>query len=142
MISRPVHACIGFFTKSPGLSTNSPYPQNTSTSFGCPIKCGWCGSTIEASQLEFARVTSPPSPGTLPVIPRTSWKKVGSRRVVVKETDLDSSTWPAKADGRPNSGRPAAIVSHSAQDPPSDLPLRTGATSIEPRLEASVLEPS
>ena len=38
-------------------------------------------------------------------------------------------------------GRPAAIFSHSVHEPPLDFAFSTGAASIEPKLEDSVIEP-
>jgi hypothetical protein len=73
---------------------------------------------MDANQLDCGKVISSPSPGTLPVRSRRSWKKVGSWRVVVNDLHFDSSMWSVKFAGRPNSGRPAAIFSHSAHEPP------------------------
>ncbi len=45
------------------------------------------------------------------------------------------------AAGLPNSGRPLAIFSHSAQPWLSSLVSFWGGLVIEPRLEASVIDP-
>ena len=95
---------------------------------------------METSHAESAKVISPPSPGTLPVKSRSMRKKVGSRSVAVNDT-----IWTDRVIGEdrrmPESGLPSAILSQSVQAPPSVLPLSTGAESMEPRLEASVMEP-
>ncbi len=91
------------------------------------MKWGWCGNTIDANQLDSGKVIRPPSPGTLPVRSPMSRKNVGSCRVVVKESHFDSSIWSVKLAGWPNCGRPAAIFSQRAQEPPSDFPCSAGA---------------
>ena len=105
------------------------------------MKCGWCGMTIEASHFDCGKVISPPSPGTLPVASRMRRSRVGSCSVVVNDTHFDCSIWSQNTEGWPNAGRPAAIFSHSAQAPPRCLPLSTGAVSMPPRLDASVIDP-
>src|ERR1700722_19484190 len=105
------------------------------------MKWGWCGSTMDASQLDSGKVRRPPSPGAFPVSSLIRLKKVGSWKVVVKETHFDSSMWSVKVAGWPQSGWRAGVFSHKAQEPPSCLPLRAGGESIEPRLEDSVMDP-
>src|ERR1019366_10704895 len=93
------------------------------------------------NQPDSGKVMRPPSPGTLPVRSRTSWKNVGLWNVVVNDSHFDSSICSEKLAGRPNCGLPAAIFSQRAQEPPSDLPFRTGAESMDPRLEPSTIDP-
>ena len=51
---------MGFLTKSPGRSADRPQPHIASTFAGWPMKCGWCGMTIEASHPESGKAIKPP----------------------------------------------------------------------------------
>ncbi len=67
MISRPVHADIGFFTKSPGLSTKSPIAPKDVYIGWLPNKVRLVGQHDRRQlQLDSGKVMRPPSPGNIP----------------------------------------------------------------------------
>ena len=68
-------------------------------------------------------------------------KNFGLRQVTVNDSHRLRPIWVLKAAGLPNSGRPAAIFSHSVQPWLSALVMAGGGASMVPRLVASVIEP-
>ena len=93
------------------------------------------------SQLESLNVIRPPLPASLPLNCCISWKNVGSCIVTVNDSHKDSSMWLSNAAGLPNSGRPAAMVSHS-RHAPLRLPRSiAGGSVIEPNFLSAVMEP-
>src|SRR3954470_10667911 len=96
---------------------------------------------MDVSQFESLKVTGPPVPASLPLNAFIASKKCGVLHVTVKDSQLDSAIDELDAAGLPNSGRPAAIFSQSAQLWQSALVRRDGGLSCVPRLVASVIEP-
>src|ERR1039458_5739404 len=68
-------------------------------------------------------------------------KNAGFFSVTVNDSQQDCAMQLLKAAGLPNSGWPSASFSQRAQPPLSALVSFLGALVIEPRLEASVMEP-
>src|ERR1039458_4729659 len=140
-MSAPLHSVIGFGTKLPTRSGNSAYPQNTCTSAGWFTKCGCWASTMDVSQFESLNVTSPPVPASLPLNCCILSKNAGFFSVTVNDSQQDCAMQLLKATGLPNCDRPFASFSQRVQPPLSTLVSFLGALVIEPRLEASVMEP-
>src|ERR1035438_3350630 len=96
---------------------------------------------MDISQSESLNVTNPPVPGSFPLNSVIWSKNAGFFSVTVNDSQQDCAMQLLKAAGLPNCGRPAAIFSQSVQPPLSSLVSFSGALLIEPRLEASVMEP-
>src|ERR1700736_4944582 len=96
---------------------------------------------MDMSQFESLNVTSPPVPGSLPLNCLILSKKAGFFSVTVNDSQQDCSMQLLKAAGLPNWGRPCASFSQRVQPPLSALVSLGGALVIDPRLEASVMEP-
>src|ERR1035437_7365496 len=96
---------------------------------------------MDISQLESLNVTRPPVPSSFPL----NWviwsENAGFFSVTVKDSQLDCAMQLLKAAGLPTPGRPSASFSQSVKPPLSALVNLAGALVIEPRLEASVMEP-
>src|SRR5665647_1776641 len=96
---------------------------------------------MDISQFESLNVTSPPVPASLPLNLSIWSKNSGCFSVTVNDSQQDCAMQLLNAAGLPKCGRPAASFSHSAQLPLSALVSFAGALDIEPRLEASVMDP-
>src|ERR1017187_5825773 len=96
---------------------------------------------MDVSQFESLNVTSPPVPASLPLNCCILSKNAGFFSVTVNDSQHDCAMQLLKAAGLPNSDRPFASFSQRVQPPLSTLVSFLGALVIEPRLEASVMEP-
>src|ERR1035438_8440820 len=96
---------------------------------------------MDISQFESLNVTSPPVPCSFPLNCSIVSKKAGFLSVIVNDSQHDCAMQRLKAAGLPNSGRPSASFSQRSQPPLSALVSLRGAHVIDPRLEASVMEP-
>src|ERR1700722_3566130 len=96
---------------------------------------------MDISQFESLNVTRPPVPGSFPLNRSISSKNVGFFRVTVNDSQEDCAIEPLNAAGLPNSGRPSASFSQRVQPPLSALLSGVGAVVIEPKLDASVIDP-
>src|SRR5476649_860096 len=95
---------------------------------------------MDISQRESLNVTRPPVPARLPLKRSILSKNTLSFKVTVYDAHHDSGMLELNVAGRPKSGRPSAIFSHSSQPWLSFFVRRGGALVIVPKLDASVIE--
>src|ERR1700737_3272333 len=96
---------------------------------------------MDISQFESLNVTRPPVPGSFIVNRCIASKNAGLFSVTVNDSQHDWAMQLLNAAGLPNSGRPRATFSHKSQLLLSALVSSGGTLVMEPRLDASVMEP-